>query len=58
MRMEREASFEDGLKRGQDLKLLQQIEKKLAKGKPIPQIAEELEESVDLIEKMLREKGN
>ncbi len=66
MRMEREASFEDGLrqgeerglKKGQELKLFQIIEKKLAKGKPIPQIAEELEESVDLIEKLINEKDN
>ena len=60
MRMEREASFEDGLTQGrvegkQEM-LLALIQKKLAKGKSLAQIAEELEEDFSVIQELV--KGN
>lgn len=49
MRMEREASFAEG----QRALLLQKIEKKLAKGKTVAQIAEDLEESEEKIRELM-----
>lgn len=42
-----------GIERGREELLTEKINKKLQKGKSIEQIAEELEESVEVIEKML-----
>ena len=39
----------EGIQEGEQNKLLQQIEKKLAKGKSLEQIADELEESVEIV---------
>ena len=63
MRMEREASFEDGLTQGrqegrvegkQEM-LLALIQKKLAKGKSLAQIAEELEEDFSVIQELAKD---
>ena len=51
IRQEREDAWEDGK---QD-KLREQVEKKLAKGKSIPEIAEALEESEDKIRELVKE---
>lgn len=48
-----ELNIKDAEKRGREQLLIEQINKKLQKGKSIEQIAEELEESVEVIEKML-----
>ena len=40
---------ERGIEKGDRLRLLSQIQKKLAKGKSLEQIADELEETVDTI---------
>lgn len=45
--------LEIGIERGREELLTEKINKKLEKGKSIKQIAEELEESVETIEKML-----
>ena len=45
--------LEIGIERGREELLTEKINKKLQKGKGIEQIAEELEESVEVIEKML-----
>lgn len=42
----REQGIEQGIERGIETKLLEQIEKKLAKGKSVEQIAQELEETI------------
>ena len=55
MRMEREASFEDGLTQGRQEMLLELIEKKLAKGKSLAQIAEELEEDFSVIQELVKD---
>ena len=47
--------LQQGLDQGQRNKLLQLIEKKLAKGKSIAQIAEDLEESESVIEELIKE---
>ncbi len=44
-----------GIKEGEDVKLQSQIEKKLAKGKSVAVIAEELEEEYSVIEAMIQE---
>ena len=44
-----EQGIEQGIERGIETKLLEQIEKKLAKGKSVEQIAQELEETIDRI---------
>ena len=54
LEMEREESYTegraDGRKYGMEQKLLDQIQKKIIKGKSLEQIAEDLEESVDTIQ--------
>ena len=59
MRQEREESYEDGYQDGEivgEKKLLcSQIQKKLSKGKSIPEIADELEESVEVIAALIEE---
>ena len=70
MRQEREQAWEEGLAEGEARgkavgiaeglaeggrnKLLELIEKKLQKGKTTAQIADELEETEDVIEKMIK----
>lgn len=58
IRMEREDAFEDGriagLQEGRNIMLIEQIQKKLNKGKSIEQIADELEESVSVIEDIIK----
>lgn len=49
----RKEGLQEGLQEGRDEKLREQIRKKQAKGKPLPQIAEELEEDVSVIERIL-----
>ena len=55
----REAGWEAGEKageyKGEEKKLKEQIQKKLAKGKAIPEIAEALEEEEDTIRKLIEE---
>lgn len=50
-----EAGEKRGEKKGEEKKLIKQITKKLTKGKSIPQIADELEESEQTIEKLITE---
>ena len=47
--------FSNGVVKGAHEKLRTQIEKKLEKGKAVEEIAEELEESVDIIKEMINE---
>ena len=44
-----EKGIEKGMEKGAEAKLLEQIEKKLMKGKSVEKIAEELEETIDRI---------
>ena len=67
IRMERQDAWEDGVLegrregikegelRGRNAQLVEQIKKKLDRGKSIPQIAEELEETEDRIQELMRE---
>ena len=59
IRQEREEAWEAGEKAGREAgqmdKLQEQIQKKLAKGKTIPEIAEALEEEEDTIRRMIEE---
>lgn len=59
IRQEREDAWEDGkqagLLAGKQTKLRELVEKKLAKGKSIPEIAEALEESEDKIRELVQE---
>ena len=59
IRQEREEAWEAGEKageyKGEEKKLKEQIQKKLAKGKTIPEIAEALEEEEDTIRKLIEE---
>lgn len=55
MRQEREASREEGREEGREALLKEQIQKKLAKGYSIPDIAEALEEEETLISKLIQE---
>ncbi len=48
--------IQQGLDQGQRNKLLQQIEKKLAKGKSVSQIAEDLEEPESVIEELIKQR--
>ena len=52
IRQEREEAWEDGEKAGRTNHLREQIRKKLAKGKTIPEIAEILEEDEDTIRRL------
>ena len=51
------AGWEAGRETGQMDKLQEQIQKKLAKGKTIPEIAEALEEEEDTIRRLVEEMG-
>ena len=55
IRQEREDAWEDGKQAGKEIKLREQVEKKLAKGKSISEIAEALEESEDKIRELVKE---
>lgn len=50
-----EAGLQQGLNQGSNNKLKDLIQKKLAKGKSLPQIAEECEESEDTIQALIKE---
>ena len=54
MRQERETFWEDGRAQGRGELLKEQIQKKLAKGKSISVIAEEVEEEESVIEQIIR----
>ena len=47
-----EEGLEDGEEKGKMLKLIQLVKQKLQKGKSLEQIADEVEESIDLVEKI------
>ena len=49
-----EEGLEDGEEKGKMVSLIQQVSKKLQKGKPLSQIADEIEESADLVEKICK----
>ncbi len=53
MRQEREQAWEEGREAGMEDKLLEQIRKKLKKGKTIPEIAEDLEEEETAIREIV-----
>ena len=59
IRQEREEAWVAGEKageyKGEEKKLKEQIQKKLARGKAIPEIAEALEEEEDTIRKLIEE---
>ena len=55
IRQEREEAWEAGEHSGEEKKLKELIQKKLAKGKTIPEIAEALEEEVDVIWRLIDE---
>lgn len=55
LRMEREEWLEDGLRQGRLEVLTEQIKKKLAKNKTPEEIADELETTVSVIEKIVKE---
>ena len=65
IRMERQDAWEDGVLegikegelRGRNAQLVELIKKKLDRGKSISQIAEELEETKDRIQELMREYG-
>ena len=50
-----EEGIKEGELRGRNAQLVEQIKKKLDRGKSIPQIAEELEETEDRIQELMRE---
>ena len=57
IRMERKDAWEDGvkegIKKGRDAQLSELIKKKLARGKSISRIAEELEETEEMIRELV-----
>ena len=55
IRLEREDAYADGHKAGDKARLISQIKKKLAKQKTVKEIAEELEEDVDVILSLIKE---
>ena len=55
IRQEREEAWEAGEHSGEEKKLKELIQKKLAKGKTIPEIAEALEEDEDVIRRLIDE---
>ena len=65
IRMERQDAWEDGMQegikegelRGRNAQLVEQIKKKLDRGKSISRIAEELEETENRIQELIREYG-
>ena len=57
LRQEREAAWEEGQEWGRENKLEELIQKKLAKGKSVPEIAEALEEEENEIRRLILEMG-
>ena len=57
IRQEREEAWEAGERKGEENKLKNQIQKKLAKGKSVSEIAEALEEEEDTIQRLVKELG-
>ena len=61
IRQEREEAWEAGekvgVRKGEKNKLKNQIQKKLAKGKSVSEIAEALEEEEDTIQRLVKELG-
>ena len=59
IRLEREDAYADGhkagLEEGDKARLISQIQKKLEKGKSVNKIADELEETVDVILALMKE---
>ena len=53
IRVQREEAQEKGRLEGQELKLIEQLKKKLIKGQTSVEIADALEESVEKIEEMI-----
>lgn len=51
----RKAEFEAGLEAGRKELLTQQIQRKLSKGKSLNEIADELEESISVIQNVLND---
>lgn len=49
----KQKAYDDGVKTGENNKLISQIRIKLGKGKSVQQIADELEETVETIEKLM-----
>ena len=49
-----EAGMAEGIEKGRDEKLLELIQKKQARGKSPEEIAQELEEDIDTIQKLLK----
>ncbi len=49
-----EVRYEEGIETGEVLKIIRQISKKLQKGKSISQIADEVEESQEMVERISR----
>ena len=58
MRLEKEEQYRKGEERGENKKMKEQITKKLAKGKEVAQIADELEEDEQTIERLIMEIKN
>lgn len=54
MKVSREEGIKEGTKTGQYLKLIEQTEKKLRKGKSVEEIADALEESPEIISAVCR----
>ena len=57
LEMKMDEKYEQGLEQGYDKRLYDQVQKKLEKGKSISQIADECEESEDIIRKIISEEG-
>lgn len=49
----KEAGLREGMEKGAELKLREQVWKKMARGKSVPEIAEELEEDSSIIEELI-----
>ena len=57
IRQEREEAWEAGERKGEENKIMELIQKKLAKGKSVYEIAEALEEEEDTIQRLVKELG-
>ena len=57
IRQEREEAWEAGERKGEENKIMELIQKKLAKGKSVSEIAEALEEEEDTIQRLVKELG-
>ena len=49
-------TFMEGLQKGREEKLRELVQRKLSKGKTIPEIADELEEEISVIEQIVKDK--